>query len=159
VLRLNDDGSAPPDNPFFNVSTSLTGQAAANIKKLYAYGVRNGFGMAFDPLSGNLWDQENGDDAFDEMNRITAGSNNGWVQTMGPVSRVAEFKSIESTYGAGNLQQLRWPPSLIADTPPAALAASTCCPARTTTIRNSAGSMRWRLPHWDLCRAGTGSSV
>jgi uncharacterized repeat protein (TIGR01451 family) len=122
VLRLNDDGSAPADNPFFNASTSLTGQAAANIKKLYAYGVRNGFGMAFDPLSGNLWDQENGDDAFDEMNRITAGSNNGWVQTMGPINRVAEFKSIESTYAAGNLQQLRWPPSLIADTPAAALA-------------------------------------
>jgi uncharacterized repeat protein (TIGR01451 family) len=122
VLRLNDDGSTPPDNPFFNVNTGLTGQADANVKKLYAYGVRNGFGMAFDPLSGNLWDQENGDDAFDEMNRITAGSNNGWVETMGPVSRVAEFKAIESTYGAGNLQQLRWPPSLIADTPAAALA-------------------------------------
>ncbi|MEP6741910.1 MAG: CHRD domain-containing protein, partial [bacterium] len=68
------------------------------------------------------WDQENGDDAYDEMNRITAGSNNGWVETMGPVSRVADFKSIESTYGAGNLQQLRWPPSLIADTPAGALA-------------------------------------
>ena len=122
VLRLNDDGSTPTDNPFFNASTSFTGEAAVNIKKLYAYGVRNGFGMAFDPLSGNLWDQENGDDAFDEMNRIAAGSNNGWVETMGPVSRVAEFKSIESTYAAGNLQQLRWPPSNIADTPQAALA-------------------------------------
>jgi glucose/arabinose dehydrogenase len=122
VLRLNDDGSTPTDNPFYNAATNLTGQAAANIKKLYAYGVRNGFGLAFDPLSGNLWDQENGDDAFDEMNRVTPGANNGWVETMGPVSRVAEFKSIESTYGAGNLQQLRWAPSLIADTPAAALA-------------------------------------
>jgi uncharacterized repeat protein (TIGR01451 family) len=122
VLRLNDDGSTPADNPFYNASTSLIGEAAANIKKLFAYGVRNGFGLAFDPLSGNLWDQENGDDAFDEMNRITAGSNNGWVQTMGPVNRVVEFKSIESTYGGGNLQQLRWPPSLIADTPAGALA-------------------------------------
>ncbi|MEP6570818.1 MAG: PQQ-dependent sugar dehydrogenase [Acidobacteriota bacterium] len=122
ILRLNDDGSTPTDNPFFNVSTTLTGQAAANIKKLYAYGVRNGFGLAFDPLSGNLWDQENGDDAFDEMNRITAGSNNGWVEMMGPNSRVAQFKQIESTYGNGDLQQLRWPPSLIADTPAAALA-------------------------------------
>ena len=44
ILRLNDDGSTPTDNPFFNASTTLTGQAAANIKKLYAYGVRNGFG-------------------------------------------------------------------------------------------------------------------
>jgi uncharacterized repeat protein (TIGR01451 family) len=122
ILRLNGDGSTPSDNPFFNASTTLTGEAAANIKKLYAYGVRNGFGLAFDPLSGNLWDQENGDDAFDEMNRVTAGSNNGWVEMMGPVSRVAQFKQIESTYGTGDLQQLRWPPSLIADTPAAALA-------------------------------------
>jgi uncharacterized repeat protein (TIGR01451 family) len=122
VLRLNDDGSTPSDNPFFNVSTTLTGQAATNIKKLYAYGVRNGFGLAFDPLSGFLWDQENGDDAFDEMNRITPASNNGWVELMGPSSRVSEYKAIESTYGAGNLQQLRWAPSLIADTPAAALA-------------------------------------
>ena len=122
VLRLNDDGSTPTDNPFYNASTTLTGEAAANIKKLYAYGVRNGFGMAFDPLSGNLWTQENGDDAFDEMNRVRAGFNGGWVQLMGPASRVAQFKSIESTYAAGNLQQLRWPPSNIADTPQAALA-------------------------------------
>ncbi len=122
ILRLNDDGTTPTDNPFFNASTSLTGEAAANIKKLYAYGVRNGFGLAFDPLSGNLWDQENGDDAYDEMNRITSGANNGWVETMGPVSRVADYKAIETTYGAGNLQQVRWSPSLIASTPAAALA-------------------------------------
>jgi len=122
VLRLNDDGTTPTDNPFFGVNSGLTGEAANNVKKLYAYGVRNGFGMAFDPLSGNLWTQENGDDAFDEMNRVRAGFNGGWVQLIGPASRVAEFKSIESTYAAGNLQQLRWPPSNIADTPQAALA-------------------------------------
>jgi uncharacterized repeat protein (TIGR01451 family) len=122
ILRLNDDGSTPADNPFFNASTSLTGEAAANIKKLFAYGVRNGFGLAFDPLSGNLWDQENGDDAFDEMNRVTAGSNDGWIEVMGPSSRVAQFKQIESTYGTGDLQQVRWPTSNIADTPAAALA-------------------------------------
>ena len=54
--------------------------------------MRNGFGMAFDPLSGNLWDQENGDDAYDEMNRVTAGSNDGWVATMGPLSRVGRLQ-------------------------------------------------------------------
>jgi glucose/arabinose dehydrogenase len=122
VLRLNDDGTTPADNPFFNVNSGLTGEAANNVKKLYAYGVRNGFGMAFDPLTGNLWTQENGDDAFDEINRVRAGFNGGWAQIMGPVSRVAEFKSIESTYAAGNLQQLRWPPTSLADTPQAALA-------------------------------------
>ena len=117
ILRLNDDGSTPTDNPFFNATTNLTGEAAANIKKVFAYGVRNSFGMDFDPLSGALWTQENGDDAFDEINRVTPGFNGGWIQTMGPVSRVDEFRSIEMTYGAGNLQQLRWPPSNIASTP------------------------------------------
>ena len=117
VLRLNDDGSTPTDNPFFDAPTNLTGQAAANIKKVFAYGVRNSFGMDFDPLSGALWTQENGDDAFDEINRVTPAFNGGWIQTMGPVSRVDEFRSIEMTYGAGNLQQLRWPPSNIAQTP------------------------------------------
>jgi glucose/arabinose dehydrogenase len=42
------------DNPFFNANTGLTGEAATNVKKLFAYGVRNGFGMAFDPLSGSV---------------------------------------------------------------------------------------------------------
>src|SRR6185503_6802472 len=121
ILRLNDDGSTPGDNPFFNATTNLTGEAAANLKKVFAYGVRNSFGMDFDPLSGALWTQENGDDAFDEINRVTPGFNGGWIQTMGPVSRIDEFKSIEMTYGAGNLQQIRWPPSNIAATPQTAV--------------------------------------
>ena len=121
ILRLNDDGSTPSDNPFFNAATSLTGEAAANIKKVFAYGIRNSFGMAFDPLTGTLWTQENGDDAFDEINRVVPGFNGGWIQIIGPVNRIDQFKSIESTYGAGNLQQLRWPPSNIASTPQEAL--------------------------------------
>src|ERR1051325_9209645 len=122
ILRLNDDGSTPADNPFVDAPTSLTGEAAANIKKVFAYGIRNSFGMDFDPLSGTLWTQENGDDAFDEINRVPPGFNGGWIQTMGPVSRVDEFRSIEMSYGAGNLQQLRWPPSNTALTPQQALA-------------------------------------
>jgi uncharacterized repeat protein (TIGR01451 family) len=125
ILRLNDDGSTPADNPFANIvsiQSIPSSEAFANIRKLYAYGVRNGFGLGFDPYSGNLWDQENGDDAFDEMNRVTAGSNNGWIQMMGPSSRVAQYKQIESTYGSGDLQQLRWSPANIQNTPAAALA-------------------------------------
>ncbi len=122
IIRLNDDGSTPIDNPFFNAATTLTGEAAANVKKVFAYGVRNGFGMAFDPLAGYLWTQENGDDAFDEMNRVSSGFDGGWIQVIGPINRISEFKSIESTYGAGNLQQLRWSPSNIAATPQQALA-------------------------------------
>ncbi|HKG78128.1 MAG TPA: PQQ-dependent sugar dehydrogenase, partial [Pyrinomonadaceae bacterium] len=121
ILRLNDNGTTPSDNPFFDVLTNLSGEAAANVKKVFAYGIRNSFGMDFDPLSGALWTQENGDDAFDEINRVTPGFNGGWIQTMGPISRVDEFRSIEMTYGAGNLQQLRWPPANTALTPQQAL--------------------------------------
>lgn len=122
ILRLNDDGSTPTDNPFINaVPPTQSDQIAINIRKIFAYGIRNSFGMDFDPLSGSLWTQENGDDAFDEINRVAPGFNGGWIQAMGPVSRVDEFRSIEMSYGAGNLQQLRWPPSNIQTQPQQAL--------------------------------------
>jgi glucose/arabinose dehydrogenase len=121
ILRLNDDGSTPTDNPFFAAGAARGGEAGANIQRIFAYGVRNSFGMAFDPESGNLWDQQNGDDTFDELNRVERGMNGGWVQIMGPVSRISQFKQIETTFGARNLQQLRWPPTNIADTPGEAL--------------------------------------
>ena len=117
ILRMNDDGSAPSDNPFFTFGSQIGGDDGGNVQRTFAYGVRNSFGMAFDPVSGELWDQQNGDDSFDELNRVTAGSNLGWTQVMGPIARVAEFKAIESTFGTRDLQQQRWPPSLIPDTP------------------------------------------
>ncbi len=121
ILRLNDDGSTPSDNPFFAAGASRGGEVGANIQKIFAYGVRNSFGMAFDPLSGNLWDQQNGDDSFDEINLVERGMNGGWVQVMGPLSRLSQYKEIETTFGARNLQQLRWLPTNIADTPAEAL--------------------------------------
>ncbi len=126
ILRLNDDGTTPIDNPFFGVGASLGGIAGANLQRIFAYGIRNSFGMAFDPLSGNLWDQENGEDAFDELNRVEAGMNSGWIQIIGPASRVGEYKTIETTAlhheDFPNLQQFRWPPARIAATPAEALA-------------------------------------
>lgn len=122
ILRLNDDGTTPRDNPFFRRGARIGGEVGANIQKIYAYGIRNSFGMAVDPLTGDLWNQENGDDSFDEINRITPGQNNGWVQVMGPIRRVAEFKAIETSAQFFGLQQIRWPPTNIADTPEEALA-------------------------------------
>jgi glucose/arabinose dehydrogenase len=121
ILRLNDDGSTPLDNPFFNVGATMSGQVGANIQKIFAYGVRNSFGMAFDPISGDLWEQENGDDSFDEINRVEPGADHGWVQIMGPVARISQFKTIEVTRPPSTLQQFRWPPTRIADTPAEAL--------------------------------------
>src|SRR5688572_14130058 len=121
ILRLNPDGSAPADNPFFAAGTAIGGEVGANIQKIFSYGHRNGFGMAFDPAAGNLWMQENGDDSFSELNRVRPGMNGGWIQVAGPVARIQQFKEIETTFGAGNLQQVRWPPQNIADTPAEAL--------------------------------------
>lgn len=117
VLRLNDDGSTPRDNPFFDYGAALGGQEGANLQRLFAYGVRNSFGLAVDPWTGDLWESENGDDSFDEINRIEPGHNGGWIQVMGPLVRVTQFKQIETTFGAATLQQLRWPPTNIADDP------------------------------------------
>lgn len=122
VVRLNPDGTTPADNPFFAAGAALGGEVGENVQKIYAYGIRNTFGMGFDPVSGALWMEENGDDAFDELNRVTAGMNGGWVQSMGPLSRLGEYKSIE-TASANGLQQIRWDPSNIANTPADALAA------------------------------------
>ena len=131
ILRLNDDGTTPSDNPFI-AAGSIGGEVGANIQKIYAYGLRNGFGMAFDPLSGALWEQENGDDSFSELNRVEPGFNSGWVQIMGPPDRIGQFKTIETTVTPDppdpnattyfGLQQLRWSPVNIADTPEEGLA-------------------------------------
>jgi glucose/arabinose dehydrogenase len=132
ILRLNDDGTTPTDNPFFAVGSTIGGEVGANIHKIFAYGIRNSFGMAFDPRSGKLWTQENADDAFDEINLVEPGFNGGWIQIMGPVKRITEFKLIELTLppsgevpGAG-LQQIRWPPENIANTPLGGTLASLC---------------------------------
>jgi aldose sugar dehydrogenase len=87
IFRVNDDGSAPNDNPFFALGGTLA--------KYYAYGVRNSFGLAFDPLTGELWDTENGPNSYDEINLVLPGFNSGWEQIMGPDSRDPE--------GLGNL--------------------------------------------------------
>ena len=92
ILRLNDDGTTPRDNPFARAGGPV-GEIEANIERIFAYGIRNSFGMAFDPLSGLLWDQENGEDAFDEINLVEAGMNSGWIQVIGLLDRVAQYQT------------------------------------------------------------------
>ena len=121
ILRLNDDGPPPQDNPFVAVGHDLGGEVGANVQKVFAYGLRNSFGMAFDPLSGVIFTEENGDDSFTEVNRVEAGFNGGWVQSIGPVDRLPEYKAIETSPRYFGEQQVRWPPTRIADTPEEAL--------------------------------------
>jgi glucose/arabinose dehydrogenase len=122
ILRLNEDGTPASDNSFVLAGTVRGGQAGANLKKVFAYGIRNGFGMAFDPVSGKLWEAQNGDDSFTELNLVEKGANLGWIQIMGPVTRIAQFKAIETSLEFFGLQQIRWPPTNIADSPREALA-------------------------------------
>lgn len=53
------------------------------LDKYYAYGIRNSFGMDFDPVTGNLWDTENGPNYGDEINLLEPGSNSGWNKVQG----------------------------------------------------------------------------
>jgi len=83
IIRINPDGSPAQGNPFLNVSRTYDDYA--NLSKYYAYGIRNSFGLAIDPVTGILWDTENGPDGFDEINIVRPGFNSGWAMVMGPI--------------------------------------------------------------------------
>jgi glucose/arabinose dehydrogenase len=65
ILRMTPTGEIPADNPFPG-------------KYIYAYGIRNSFGLAFDPTTGALWGTEAGPSCNDELNRYRRGGNHGW---------------------------------------------------------------------------------
>ena len=113
VLRLNDDGSTPEDNPFFNAGAAIGGEVGDNIQMIWTYGVRNSFGLAIHPETGALWQTENGDDSWDEVNIFPAGSNSGWIQLIGPPERFAEYKQIEMDSEDG-LDNPDFPPDQLA---------------------------------------------
>ncbi|MBZ5579346.1 MAG: PQQ-dependent sugar dehydrogenase [Acidobacteriia bacterium] len=70
VLRLADDGSIPSDNPF-------VGQAGHK-PEVYTLGHRNSLGLALNPATGAMWQNENGPNGGDEINILRAGRNYGW---------------------------------------------------------------------------------
>src|SRR5919202_1662377 len=74
ILRITQDGQIA-DNPPLGDNIPLA--------LYYAYGMRNTFGMDFDPITGNLWDTENGNTFGDEINLVHPGFNSGWSQVAG----------------------------------------------------------------------------
>jgi glucose/arabinose dehydrogenase len=70
VLRLKDDGTVPPDNPF-------VGRAGYR-PEIYTMGHRNSLGLAMQPVTGAIWESENGPNGGDEINLLQAGKNYGW---------------------------------------------------------------------------------
>jgi glucose/arabinose dehydrogenase len=93
ILRLDPDGSIPSTNPFGT--------------RIWAYGIRNSIGFAFDPRTGRLWESENGPSCNDEMNRIVRGGNHGWgpsqncpnTNNSGPTPRVLPRYTFSNTVG------------------------------------------------------------
>ena len=127
ILRVNPTNGLPaPDNPFIDITKYNTiingtgnigndsGSGFINISnynpsalsRFYAYGIRNSFGLAFDPLTGNLWDTENGEDHYDEINLVESGFNSGWAKVMGPMNRTNATEVDIDAYGLNTWKSL-----------------------------------------------------
>ena len=90
IYRIDPhSGSAPVDNPFVESDVP-------NIDKTFAYGIRNSFGLAVDPITGDVWDTENGPSFSDEINLVKPGYNSGWRSIMGPAASAAEIEDLVS---------------------------------------------------------------
>jgi glucose/arabinose dehydrogenase len=92
TLSQNIDGSPLPDGRGGILRVTQNGEVVGGVgilgnedplNKYYAYGIRNSFGIAFDPLTGKLWDTENGSKHGDEINLVEPGFNSGWRQVTG----------------------------------------------------------------------------
>ena len=94
ILRITQDGQ-PTDG--------ILGDTIP-LRLYYAYGIRNSFGMDFDPVSGNLWDSENGPGNGDEINLVLPGFNSGWQQVQGLASQETSFSEsdLEDFNGKGH---------------------------------------------------------
>jgi len=79
MLRINADGSIPSDNPFYN---TLSGKYRA----IWSYGLRNPFSFAVQPNSGQIFINDVGQKAFEEINLARAGANYGWPASEGPTN-------------------------------------------------------------------------
>lgn len=81
ILKINPkDGSPAPNNPFQGDNPNDP------LNWYQAYGIRNSFGLGVDPVTGTLWDTENGEQSHDEINLVNPGFNSGWKLAMGPIS-------------------------------------------------------------------------
>ena len=74
ILRLTKDGKP--------IAHGIIGDKYP-INLYFAYGIKNSFGISFDPLTGNLWDTENGPQFGDEINLVKPGFNSGWEKVQG----------------------------------------------------------------------------
>ena len=93
VLRLNPDGSAPSDNPFFSMG--------GNARYVWSFGHRNVQGLAFDS-QGRLWEAELGNSTMDELNLIQKGGNYGWPSCEGTSGDCSGFIAPKRTWSVSS---------------------------------------------------------
>ena len=89
ILKVSQDGQPAPNPPLGgggtgSATTSGNNSSSINMSSYYyAYGIRNSFGIGFDPITGKLWDTENGPAYGDEVNLVDPGFNSGWTKIQG----------------------------------------------------------------------------
>jgi glucose/arabinose dehydrogenase len=105
LIRLNDDGSVPSDNPFLGIAGALP--------EIYSYGHRNIQGATRHPVSGRLWTHEHGPQGGDEINLPEPGINHGWPVITYGVNYGLGTSIGEGTAKAGMAQPIHyWTPSI-----------------------------------------------
>ncbi len=85
IFRVTPTGDVPADNPFANHPNPM-------VRRWFAVGVRQSFGLDFDPITDELWISENGPEVYDEVSRVLPGYNSGWLLIMGPDERNATYE-------------------------------------------------------------------
>jgi aldose sugar dehydrogenase len=104
IMRLRDDGTVPPDNPF-------VGRAGYK-PEIYSMGHRNTLGLIVHPVTGALWNNENGPNGGDEINIILPGKNYGWP--VASYGRTYEGPRVSETPWREGIEQpiVFWVPSI-----------------------------------------------
>jgi glucose/arabinose dehydrogenase len=105
ILRLRDDGTVPPDNPF-------VGRPGYK-PEIYTLGHRNPLGLTIHPVTGEMWSTEFGPRGGDELNRIQAGKNYGWID----VTQGQHYDGTPAAKGANSVPGMEdpvlfWAPSI-----------------------------------------------
>lgn len=92
ILRITQDGK-PVGDGIIGVGSPAN--------KYFAYGIRNSFGLDFDPVTGKLWDTENGPSYGDEINLVEPGFNSGWLQVQGKAPPDLDYSKLVNFDGKG----------------------------------------------------------
>jgi aldose sugar dehydrogenase len=104
VLRMFDDGSVPPDNPFVNEAEAKP--------EIWSYGHRNIQGMGLHPETRDLWTHEHGPRGGDEINLIHKGLNYGWPEVSYGINYNGTIITEETTREGMEDPVLEWTPSI-----------------------------------------------